>query len=107
MAARWGVVYLAENTRRLAYHVTAPRWNLRAPPTTGSERRGWVIFHTKNRYRVVCASHSRGFAVAILPQGKFITVIINVTVSSSFLLETVFTPETAGQEENGEGRGRS
>jgi hypothetical protein len=28
----------AENTRRLAYHVTAPRWNLRAPSTTGSGR---------------------------------------------------------------------
>ena len=38
--------YLAKNTHRVAYYVTTPRWNLRAPPTTGSERRPRVVFHT-------------------------------------------------------------
>jgi hypothetical protein len=62
MAAGWGDVYLAENTHRVAYHVTARRWNLRAPPTTGSERRGWVVLHTKNTY--AANGHARGLAVA-------------------------------------------
>lgn len=41
--------YLAGNTHRLAYHVTAPRSNLRAPawaPDTGSEQ-----FSTLSAYK--------------------------------------------------------
>ena len=48
LMAGWRDAYLAENTRRVAYHITAPRWNLRTPPITGSERREWVVFHTKS-----------------------------------------------------------
>ena len=58
--------YLAENTHRVAYHVTAPRWNLRAPPTTGSERKRRVVFHTKSTQVLADATHghARGFPVA-------------------------------------------
>ena len=39
---------IAENTSHVTYHVAAPRWNLKAPPTTGSERREQVVFHAKS-----------------------------------------------------------
>jgi hypothetical protein len=63
MAAGWDDVYHAETARRVAYHVTAPRWNLRAPPTTRMGR----FFSTlrAHKYFAECAhGHARGFAIA-------------------------------------------
>ena len=65
MAAGWGDAYLAE-TRCVAYHPTVPRWNLRAPPITRSERREWVVLHTKTTKVLCSVLHmvTREFAVA-------------------------------------------
>ena len=78
--AGWGDAYLAGRKhapRRLPRHRATLELNLRAPPTTGSECREWVVFHTKSTQVQCSVLHMVTREALLWPQ--------IVTRSSSFL----------------------
>jgi hypothetical protein len=50
--------YVSENTRRPSPHVTAPRSECEAPPTTILERQEWVLFKSII-HTVCCTGHAQ------------------------------------------------